>query len=42
MYSSSLLFFLFEFALDKADMMEDVSFVFDIFGGETPIGIKEI
>lgn len=39
--STSPLFFPFEFAPDKADMMEDNRFVFSNFGGEMTIGIKE-
>lgn len=39
--SSSLLFFQFEFATDKVDMMEDDRFIFSDFGGEMTIGVKE-
>lgn len=38
---SSPLFFPFDYAPDKIDIMEDDRFVFSNFGGETTIGIKE-
>ena len=39
--STSPLYFPFEFAPDKTEMMEDNRFIFSNFGGEMTVGIKE-